>query len=412
MVFVSTQPDTVYFHWQVELYLYQFAKHGSHIANRCYALFGYRGTPSVYVKTLASKNPNILLYEDTRDFNIPDFYIPTIRPHLMKKFITDRPDLASAVFVHDSDVFLVKVPRFELMLGDEIVYMSDTLSYIGYNYINDCQGRYKDKYPAMPVDDLLDTMCACVGISSELVKINQQGSGGAQYIVKNTTADYWDEAETLCQSLYSTMVAYDRKWPLSTRIQLWTAEMWAVLWLLWKRGVQTQIHKDLDFSWATFSAAEYHKYNIFHLAGITSDNCKGRFFKGAYVNTNVFKEYLSNKTIFDTLDPTNATYEYVRLLKEYADGYVAPKPRSRFLLDSKEGWSSIYTKDAKTFRGRSLWRSADRSYIIFNSGAGWILTGGQYEEGLSVSTGGYASTKEDEPYDGGWNHPCRITLLD
>ena len=27
MIFISAQPDQVYFHWQVSLYLYQFAKH-------------------------------------------------------------------------------------------------------------------------------------------------------------------------------------------------------------------------------------------------------------------------------------------------------------------------------------------------------------------------------------------------
>jgi len=150
------------------------------------------------------------------------------------------------------------------------------------------------------------------------------------------------------------------------------------------------------------------------LAGITVDNCNGCFFKGAYIHKNVFKEYLANKTMFDTIDPNNATYEYVRLLKEYAEGNIpaAPVSRSRFLLDSQDAWSSIYTKDIAQFQGRPIWRSANGSYIIFNTGAGWIVTGSQYEKDLTVTTGGYASTKEEEPYEGGWNHPCTITWLD
>lgn len=408
MIFVSTQPDSIYFHWQVELYLYQFAKHGPEIADRCYALLGYRGQPSPYAKELAAKFPHVLLYEDTRNLAVPNFYVPTIRPHLMKQFIAAHPELAAAVFIHDSDIFLVKMPKFELMLDDDILYMSDTLSYLGYNYINDCQGRYTAKYPTMPQDDLLNTMCNCVGISSELVKLNQQGSGGAQYIVKNTTAEYWDEAETLCQSLYNVLVAYDKQWPLDTRIQLWTAEMWVVLWLLWKRGRQTRIHKELDFSWATFTVSDYHKYNIFHLAGITGENCKDKFFKGAFTNKSVFKEYLRNKSMFDHVSPNNATYEYVALIKEYAEGHAVSEPKKvcRFFLDSSDAWAGVYTKE------EALWRSTNGTYIIFNNGSAWILTHSQYEKELSPRTGGYASTRSEEPYEGGWNCPCTIRTLD
>jgi hypothetical protein len=418
-IFVSTQPDTVYFHWQVELYLYQFAKHGPEIARRCYALFGYQGaTPSAAAVAIAERvkpsGAHILFYKDDRNFTAPNFYIPTIRPHLMKKFFAEHPELGASVFVHDSDIFLVKVPRFELLLNDDVVYMSDTLSYIGYHYIRDCQGRYKAKYPQMPDDDLLKTMCDCVGIPIDVVKANQAGSGGAQYLLKNTTVAYWTEAETLCQKLYDCLVAYDRRYPLDTRIQLWTAEMWVVLWLLWKGGVKTKIHSDLDFSWATFSVAEYHKTPIFHLAGITEENRKGRFFKGAYVNRNVFTEYLKNKAMFDDIDKNSATYEYVRVIKEYAEGSVhtsrsqTNKTMTRFLLDSKEPWMGVYEISNITFRTNPVWRSADGRFIIFNTGAVWVLTAREYETTLSPTTGGFASTSAEQPYDGGWNHPCTI----
>lgn len=41
MIFVSAQPDIQYFHWQVEVYLYQFSKYN--IQDNCFALFGYTG---------------------------------------------------------------------------------------------------------------------------------------------------------------------------------------------------------------------------------------------------------------------------------------------------------------------------------------------------------------------------------
>src|SRR5271155_2523908 len=42
VIFISAQPDNTYFHWQVEIYLYQFAKQG--VADRCFALIGYTGS--------------------------------------------------------------------------------------------------------------------------------------------------------------------------------------------------------------------------------------------------------------------------------------------------------------------------------------------------------------------------------
>ena len=61
MIFISAQPDTEYFHWQVELYMYQFAKYG--ICDRSYAIFGYTGAnPSEYAVEL-SKRYNIYFYK-------------------------------------------------------------------------------------------------------------------------------------------------------------------------------------------------------------------------------------------------------------------------------------------------------------------------------------------------------------
>ena len=127
-------------------------------------------------------------------------------------------------------------------------------------------------------------------------------------------------------------------------------------------------------------------------------------------------EYLKDKTIFDDIDRNNATIEYVRLIKEYAEGLPPLPPTkavNRFLLESKDAWSAVYTIDPATaFMKKPVWRSTDRAYFIFYSGSAWILTTRQYETGLSATTGGYASTFEEYPYSGGWNQPCTIRVLD
>ena len=88
LVFVSTQPDTIYFHWQVELYLYQFSLWG--IKNRCVAIFGYdeKKGPSEYIQKLATKY-NIVWYSDDRKNK---GYSPSIRPHLLEKYLKDYPE--------------------------------------------------------------------------------------------------------------------------------------------------------------------------------------------------------------------------------------------------------------------------------------------------------------------------------
>jgi hypothetical protein len=316
LIFLSAQPDDIYFHWQVELYLYQFSKHG--ILDNCYALFGYsQQNPSPGLIELSKKYPkNIIWYKDERNRNVENFYIPSIKPHLIKKFLRQYPSLGNNVFIHDSDILLVKLPKIELFLNDSVGYLSDTISYIGYDYIIECCNRYKEKYPELPEDDLFFKMCECIEIDPEIVKKNQKNSGGAQYLLKDIDAEYMEEFEDKCYKLYDLFIEYDKKYPIQHPIQKWTAEMWAILWVYWKIGKETRIHDEMDFSWATSTIKEFEQKNIFHCAGITHDNCSDKFYKGKFININIFDEYEKDSTIFDNVSPTTATYGYISCIKE------------------------------------------------------------------------------------------------
>lgn len=316
MIFITAQPDTPYFHWQVSIYLYQFGKHN--ILEHCYAVFGYGdidNKPSNYVNNLMRTNKNIIVYKDTRT-NETKKYTPSIRPHLLAKFFRDRPELGKNVFYHDSDIFLVKLPKFELLLNDDIGYLSDTISYIGYDYLKDCGNRYKKIHNVSELE-LVNNMCKIVGISPELVKQNQKNSGGAQYLFKNIDYTYWEECVEQSIMLYNYFCDYDKKYPIKNPVQKWCAGMWVELWNYWKRGKRTSIHKELNFSWATNSVSDYNNCNIFHLAGITKENSNDKFFKSLYTTENVFDAYLRNNKIFDHISKDNATYEYCKILKEY-----------------------------------------------------------------------------------------------
>jgi len=316
LIFLSAQPDHIYFHWQVELYLYQFSKHG--ILDNCYALFGYtQQNPSHGLMELSKKYPkNIIWYKDERNNNVKDFYIPSIRPHLIKKFLRQYPSLGKNIFYHDSDILLVKLPKMELFLNDSIGYLSDTISYIGYEYIKDCCKRYNEIYPELPEDDLFLRMCECIEINPEIVKINQKNSGGAQYLLKDLDTEYMEEFEDKCYKLYDLFVKYHEKYPIQHPIQTWTVDMWVILWLYWKRGKETRIHYELDFSWATWAIEDFEKKNIFHCAGVVTNDCSDKFYKGQFINVNIFDEYEKNSAIFDNVSLTNATYGYISCIKD------------------------------------------------------------------------------------------------
>ncbi len=422
LIFVSAQPDEVYFHWQVEIYLYQFAKHG--IQDRCYAVFGYAGNePSSYVKDLAKKY-NIVCYKDERKSKK---YVPSIRPHIMAKFFAEYPDLGKNVFYHDSDIFLVKLPRFDLMMkpGDDNAYLSDTISYIGYNYIKDCSNRYKQKHPSLPDEDIFNKMCEVLEVDKSLIKENQLNSGGAQYLFKNIDAKFWIDAEDMCNKLYDMLCDYEKKYTIAHHIQKWTTDMWVLLWLYWKRGQKTLIHKELDFSWAVGTAKDYNEKNIFHLAGVTNTNSGDKFYKGKFHNKSVFDAYIKNKRLFAHINPNNATFEYVKIIKEYVDTQLkdtviavekvaeANSKIIQFKLESDtSNYSGIYTKDTlKICCDQSVWRSADRKFIIFHNGSSWILTYTTYEKDIGPKCGGLACNAGDDPYENKWNTKIKCTPI-
>jgi hypothetical protein len=411
LIFISAQPDEVYFHWQVELYLYQFAKHG--IADRCYAVFGYKDSPSNELIELTKKFNNIVLYKDDR---VKTHYVPNIVPHLLQKFFRDYPHLGKNVFCHDSDILLIYLPKFELMLNDDIAYLSDTISYIGANYIKDCTKRYREKHPQLPENDLLTKMCECISVPENLVEMNEQNSGGAQYLLKNVDSDYWQEVESKSTELYDILKNYETEYPIEHHIQSWTAGMWAQLWLYWKRNKVTQLHKELDFSWGTWSLKEFETYKIFHLAGVTESNRSDKFFKGAYNCKNVFDEYKRDPHIFDHVSPTNATYGYCSHIKEYIYEHLGgeyidtPQSVRKFTLIANQHFDGEYIKDvANTYFDKQIWRRYDNTYLMFYNTTGWVLTATAFECEISKECGGYAFNTAEYPFLNNWNVDCEIS---
>jgi hypothetical protein len=69
--------------------------------------------------------------------------------------------------------------------------------------------------------------------------------------------------------------------------------MLSVLWNLWKRGIETEITKELEFAWPGWGINDKEKFNIFHNAGVTNDN-KGMFYKAKYMHTIPYNDDFTN----------------------------------------------------------------------------------------------------------------------
>jgi hypothetical protein len=93
-------------------------------------------------------------------------------------------------------------------------------------------------------------------------------------------------------------------------IQVWTAEMWATLWVAYQFGKRVKNHKELDFIMGTNNIADVEKVKIYHNAGVTDKIKETHFFKGEYTNKYPL-------TFRNTLRKNNASWWYVEQIKKY-----------------------------------------------------------------------------------------------
>jgi hypothetical protein len=203
-------------------------------------------------------------------------------------------------------------------LNDEVSYLSDTVGYIGYNYIMDCCERYESKHPNSNKGQLISEMAEVIGVDVETIKENQENSGGGQYLIKNTTCELWDKIYKDSNTMYDQMMDYQKRFPINPgQIQFWTAEMWSLLWNLWMYGFETKITSEFEFCWATDDVNKYNKMPILHMAGVTHELKTTKFFKGDYINIDPIEELRKNPNVFDYIDSNSSTIKYIENMKSY-----------------------------------------------------------------------------------------------
>lgn len=315
LIFVSAHPDIPYFHWQTKVYTNNFIEKGIKPKNIHVLFVMVNGLTSPTEESLKLKELGINVHhylDDRKDKK----YIPSLRPLALSRWLKEYPELGKYYFYHDSDIIFRELPDFNKLLQDDIIYLSDTLSYINYDYIMGCCQRYETQHPSLQKGYLIQLMADIIGVSVDTIKQNNKNSGGAQYLIKNTDYTFWEKVFDDCQLLYKNVFEFNQRHKIpSGEIQMWTADMWAVLWNLWLTNHETKIVNDLSFSWATDTISIYEKHPILHMAGVTDDLKRSKFYKGEFINVNPLEKLKENINYFDYIDKNSSTIKYIEVMK-------------------------------------------------------------------------------------------------
>lgn len=258
MIYISAQPDDVYFLWQLELQLYNF--HSVGIGNESiHILVGYKPEKGIHplFKNFACNNKDVKIYfyPDNRK---KKKYLSSIRPHLLAQHFRKNPKLEKEIiFYHDSDILFTGIPNWDSLCMDEVWYVSDTRSYLDSLYIK----RFMDEVE-------FARMCSLLSVTPEDIIKQDANAGGAQYILKSCTAKFWDKVENDCELLF-TYLYNEQKYGtrIHKELQIWCTDMWVIWWnaILQKRSFL--IHPKLDFCWADSPSNELKNKKILHYTG-------------------------------------------------------------------------------------------------------------------------------------------------
>ena len=295
MIFISAQPHDLQFIWQLDVQIHNLKRLGY---TEDYHILMYK--PPYHkdwnkeLDDLEDKwkdSPNIKFFRYSDDegfFNLANeiMYVSLIRPWMLMKHFELYENLENEyIFYWDSDVLLTKKVPMSFHFGmNKMALVSYTGHREGKNYL-DYDYLYSKIFQAIPEKleqlrqiDPIAKFAECAGITKEIILKNNRGVGGAQYVLKGINYRFWEDVIETCVRLKPFMSRLNQEFfPGSTPQerenngwQSWCADMWAVLWNLWKRDVRTDSWNKMDFAWSTDPIEKIDEVFIYHDAGALS----------------------------------------------------------------------------------------------------------------------------------------------
>jgi len=249
MKYICAQPENLYYRWQLDVMISSFLDNGVSQSD----IIILSSTETEEFNVLKEKYPEVNFHR----YYSPIFsYQPAIKPYLMYLYFKDHQE-DYQYFYCDADVILTKpLPEFERGL-----FMSDTVSYIGYEYISS-KGQ-----------EVVDLICDIVCLDDQELIRMQEHSGGCQFVFNTLPADLWRKAFGDSIRLYRALSAYNAEnqamYEGTYPVQAWTAEMWATLYAMWFWGYYGKVDDRLDFAWSTDPLSRMDNTCILHNAGVS-----------------------------------------------------------------------------------------------------------------------------------------------
>lgn len=311
--FIQSCPDDSYYLWQVHTWL-ESLKSINQSQNAISLIFtpGYREKNDKW-QQLVDLYPEseFFFYKDDKNEigSLIGIYIPILRPFILQKYFELHPELEQqAIFYCDSDIVFTSKFNISHLLNDEVCYVSDTNSYINADYfdskIKDVIPHKQEKYKKR---DILEEATSLIGISREIAQKNNLHSGGAQYLLKNINASFWEKMLSDCIKIRIYLQNINKQYFESENkgFQSWCSDMFSLLWNLWHIRQEVKVVPEMNFAWSSDPITKLENMGILHNAGIVG-NKQGDipvFYKGNYhQGKNPFKdpylqEVAKNKTL-------------------------------------------------------------------------------------------------------------------
>lgn len=308
--FITCQPIDTYWIWQNQAYITSCVEMAGVREEDIHILL-YRppGRPMNKNWDLLKEshpNINIHVYEDEGVAQFIPIYIPIIRPHIMRQHFEKYPKLSQHTIVYtDCDILWTKNVDIKKLFDDDINYISDASSYLNVDYFNSKYAHVREEMKEAALQrDFLNEVCQLVGIDKSIAVENNNNTGGVQYILKNMDAAFWKKVEqdTLSIRVYFQSINKEFYESEERGIQSWCADLWAVLFNLWYRKIETKVVPEMEFSWSTDHISKLERTGILHNAGVTGEmhGTTPMFYKGKYHAG--FLPFNDEERLFETLN--------------------------------------------------------------------------------------------------------------
>ncbi len=333
-IIITAQPDDRHFLWEVEVQINNLRKYN--LADKLKVLVYWQSTEEKKTVNLEwlllrRKYPEVEFFfyksdeSDLPQTILQNLYVSALRPFCLKKYWARHPETKDKTVLYmDSDVIFTKEPNLEELLSSNFCYVSNTKSYLGVEYM-----RSKAKEVGLPEDHFIDIAANIVQIDKQVILNNDENCGGAQYILKGITPDFWIKVQEDCLMIRRRfMIENLRHFQERGRergitaedagIQSWCADMWAVLYNLYYYEKEVLAPKEFDFAWSTDHISRADDVFLLHNAGVAGGNNAFLFDKTKY---RYGREYMDRWPWEEDLSYVNEDYCSILYVNEIKDTY-------------------------------------------------------------------------------------------